>query len=60
MSALDYAIELELECPDDDSNDVAFAQATTTIGGRDAVKEYVARKMYPLVVALALRVCPLG
>jgi hypothetical protein len=39
MSALDYAIELELECPDDDSNDVAFAQATTTIGGRDAVKE---------------------
>jgi hypothetical protein len=48
MSVLDYTVEPEVECPDDDLNDVAFIQATTTIGGRDVVEEFVACKMFPL------------
>jgi hypothetical protein len=49
MSALDYVVELDVECPDDDPNDVAFIRTTTTIGGRDAVQEFMACKMYHLV-----------
>jgi hypothetical protein len=48
MSALDYTVELEVECPDDDANDAAFVQATATIRGRDTVEEFLACKMYPL------------
>jgi hypothetical protein len=48
MSALDYTVEPEVECPNDDPNDAAFIQSTTTIGGRDAVEEFVAYKMFPL------------
>jgi hypothetical protein len=33
MSALDYMVEPEVECLDDDPNNAAFIQATTTIGG---------------------------
>jgi hypothetical protein len=45
MSALDYTVEPWVECPDDDA---AFVLVTATIGGRDTVQEFVARKMYPL------------
>jgi hypothetical protein len=48
MSALDYTIEPEVEPSDDDPNDVAFIQVTTTIRGRDALEEFVACKMFPL------------
>jgi hypothetical protein len=48
MSEFDYVVEPEVECPDNDSNDAAFIQATTTIGSHDAVEEYIACKMYPL------------
>jgi hypothetical protein len=48
MSELDYAVEPKVECPDNDPNDASFVRATATIGGRDAVEEYVACKMYPL------------
>jgi hypothetical protein len=37
MSELDYAIEPEVECLDNDPNDVAFVRATATIGACDAV-----------------------
>jgi hypothetical protein len=33
MSALDYMVEPEVECLDDDPNNAAFIQVTTTIGG---------------------------
>jgi hypothetical protein len=49
MSELDYAIEPEVECLDNVPNDVAFVQVIATIGGHDAVEEYVACKMYLLV-----------
>jgi hypothetical protein len=48
MSELDYSIKPDVECPDNDPNDVAFILATATIGGHDVVEEYVVCKMYPL------------
>jgi hypothetical protein len=51
MGELDYAIEPEVECPDNDPNDVAFVRVTATIGGCDAVEEYVACKIYPLAAS---------
>jgi hypothetical protein len=60
MSELDYAVEPEVECPDDDPNDAAFVQATATVGGRDVVEEYIACKMYPLVAGFGLDSVLLG
>jgi hypothetical protein len=39
---------------DDDAGDVAFVRATSSIGGRDAVEEYLAYGLFPLSVGLAL------
>jgi hypothetical protein len=55
ISALDYIVEPEVECPDNDVNDAAFVRATTTIGGRDAVEEFVACRMYPLASSFGFR-----
>jgi hypothetical protein len=60
MSKLDYAVEPEVECLDDDPNDAAFIRATATIGGRDAVKEYIACRMYPLAACFSFESVPLG
>jgi hypothetical protein len=60
MSELDYAVEPEVECLDNDPNDVAFIWATATIGGRDAVEEYVACKMYSLAAGFGFESVPLG
>jgi hypothetical protein len=42
MSVLDYVVESDVKCLDDDPNDVAFVHVTTTIGGRDVVEEFMA------------------
>jgi hypothetical protein len=55
MGALDYVVEPEVECLDDDPNDTAFVRATATIGGWDAVEEFVACKMYPLASGFGFR-----
>jgi hypothetical protein len=60
MSALDYAVEPEVECSGNDPNDVAFVRVTATIGERDVVKEYVACKMYPLAVGFSFESVPFG
>jgi hypothetical protein len=60
MSELDYAVEPKVECPDNDPNDASFVRATATIGGRDAVEEYVACKMYPLATGFGFESVPLG
>jgi hypothetical protein len=52
MSELDYTVEPEVECPD---NDAAFIWATTTIMGCDAVEEYVAYKIYLLVPSFSFK-----
>jgi hypothetical protein len=54
MSTLDYIIELEVECHDDDANDATFVRAIAIIGGRDTVEEFMASKMYPLAVGFGL------
>jgi hypothetical protein len=38
MGELDFAMEPEDECPDNDPNDVAFIQETATIRSRDVVE----------------------
>jgi hypothetical protein len=60
MGELDYAVEPEVQCPDDDPNDAAFVRATATFEGRDAIEEYVACKTYPLEVETALRLFAVG
>jgi hypothetical protein len=60
MSVIDYTVEPEVECPDDDMNDVAFVRATNTIEGRDAVEEFLACKMYPLVAGFGFHGMSIG
>jgi hypothetical protein len=60
MSKLDYAVEPDIECSDNDLNDAAFIRATSTVGGHNAIEEYVACKMYPLDVGFDFKSVPLG
>jgi hypothetical protein len=55
MSVLDYIIEPEVECPDNDVNDIAFIRAAATIGGCDAMEEFLAYRMYPLISGFDFR-----
>jgi hypothetical protein len=48
MRVLDYTVERDVECLDNNVNGVAFVLTTATIGGRDAVKEFLACGMCPL------------
>jgi hypothetical protein len=50
MTALDFATEQAFECPDGDASDVTFVKATRSIGGRDAIEEYMACGLFPLSV----------
>jgi hypothetical protein len=60
MTKKDYTVDPKMECPDNDPNDTAFVRATATIGGRDAVEEYVACKIYPLAATYGFENVPLG
>jgi hypothetical protein len=60
MSALDYVVEPEVDCPDDDSNNVTFVRTTSTIGGRDAIEEFMACRMYPLASSFGFEAVTLG
>jgi hypothetical protein len=60
MGELDYAVEPEVECPNNDPNDAAFVRAAITIGGCDAVEEYTACKIFPLAVSFGFESKPLG
>jgi hypothetical protein len=60
MSKLDYAVEPDIECSDNDLNDATFIRATSTVGGHNAIEEYVACKMYPLDVGFDFKSVPLG
>jgi hypothetical protein len=59
MSELDYAVEPEVECLNNNPNDAAFVRAIATIRGRNAVEVYVACKMYPLVAGIGFETVPL-
>jgi hypothetical protein len=60
LRELDFAVEPEVECPNDDPNDVGFVRATTTIRGRDSIEEYVACKIYPLAMGFGFKSVPVG
>jgi hypothetical protein len=60
MSELDYAMEPEVECAENDPNDAAFILATGTIGGCDAIKEYITCKTYPLAAGFGFENVALG
>jgi hypothetical protein len=60
MGELDYAIELEVECLDNDPNDAAFVRSTVTIDGRDAIEEYTACKIFPVAASFGFESAPLG
>jgi hypothetical protein len=53
-------VEPEVECLDNEVNVTAFIWATTTIGGRDAVEEFVACKMYHLASSSGFRGVTIG
>jgi hypothetical protein len=48
MTLLEYLMDAPYECGPDDVNMAAFAEATTIIGGRDAVEEFLACGIWPL------------
>jgi hypothetical protein len=48
MAELSFVLDPLFSCPDDDLSNGAFVKATHTIGGRDAVEEYVACRLFPL------------
>jgi hypothetical protein len=48
MTPLDYATEPSFECIDNESSDTVFIRVVGFIGGRDAVEEYLACRMFPL------------
>jgi hypothetical protein len=60
MTVLDYMVESEVDCLDDDLNNAAFIRATSTIGGRDAIEEFKACKMYPLAYSFGFKGVALG
>jgi hypothetical protein len=60
MSTLHYTIEPEVECSDNNANDVAFVQAAATIGGHNAVEEFMAYNMYMLASNFGFRGMTIG
>jgi hypothetical protein len=52
MFALDFSTDPLFECADDNARDLAFVHATSLIGGRDTVEEYLAYGLFPLSVGL--------
>jgi hypothetical protein len=60
MGELDYVVDPEVECLDNDPNDTTFVRATVIIEGRDAVEEYTACKIFPLAASFGFGSVPLG
>jgi hypothetical protein len=60
MHELDYFVDPEIDCPNGDTIDATFIRATATIGGHDAIEEYVACKMYPLAIGFGFDCMLLG
>jgi hypothetical protein len=60
MSELDYSIEPDVDCTDNDPNDAAFVRVTATIRGCDAIEEYVACMLYLLATTFGIENVALG
>jgi hypothetical protein len=59
MGELDYTVEPQVECPDNDPNDISFVQVTVTTECRDAIKEYTTSKIFPLTTSFGFESVPL-
>jgi hypothetical protein len=60
MGELDFAVEPEVECLDNDPNDAAFVWVAATIGGRDAIEEYIVCRTYLLASSFSFESIVLG
>jgi hypothetical protein len=60
MRALDFSVEPEVECSEDDLNGTAFVRATTAIGCWDDVEEFMACKMYHLASSFSFSGVTIG
>jgi hypothetical protein len=60
MSALDYSMEPEVDCPNNDVNDSAFVRAMATIESHDVVEEFLACVMYPLASGFGFKDVAIG
>jgi hypothetical protein len=54
MSKLEFVMEPSYQCPNSEVGDLAFVKATHTIGGRDAILEYMACELFPLTASFDL------
>jgi hypothetical protein len=54
MTKLNFMMDPPFDCPDDEVSDASFVRATRTIGGRDAVEEYMVCSLFPLSVSFEL------
>jgi hypothetical protein len=55
MTTLDFSMDPPFECVDDDSEDIAFVHVMCLIGGWDAVEEYLACRLFSLLVGFSFR-----
>jgi hypothetical protein len=54
MMGVGFVTEPTFQCPDDDTHDVAFVRATSTIGSREAMEEYMVCGLFPLSATFSL------
>jgi hypothetical protein len=54
MTGLHFATKPPFECPKGDAGDVDFIKATRSIGSSDAIEEYMACKLFPLLASFGL------
>jgi hypothetical protein len=55
LCALDFQTKPPVDCPDHDSRDAGFVKVASSIGGRDAVEEYLACGISPLSASVSFR-----
>jgi hypothetical protein len=60
MSALKFHTKPSFNCPDDDLSDSAFVWASKSIGGRDAVEEFISCGVWPLAAGIDFEQVKIG
>jgi hypothetical protein len=53
MAPLDFSTECSFECVDDNAGDLAFVHATSLIGSRDMIEEYLACGLFPASIGFS-------
>jgi hypothetical protein len=60
ISALDYTVELKVECPDINVNDASFMDMAVMIDDHNTVQDFLACEMYPLASSFGFRDVTVG